>query len=237
MRGGGRRNNDPDREHARIVELLAQIGINPNAAIRDIGDSSQIVFFQECGGFPLRALQGMEEMKKAYEEHRKSGKQPLHIVRDEIAERFPDLEPPNPNDIERARMMKAVGMALGFIIKHDFFDSATQKMVQKYAFPREDPILDETLYAPLSESEEGIVVRLAYNLNLLKEVEGVIEQKMKVADEGGKQVYRQSLMDYLQRLKERLRPKAEERGIAVEDLPEYQREADLVRQFIRQWLM
>ncbi|MCC6446314.1 MAG: tubulin-like doman-containing protein, partial [Armatimonadetes bacterium] len=82
---GGYHPQDTDPERARIVESLARTGWNAANEVQDIDDSSQIIFFQECGGFPLRALQGIEEMKKAYEEYRKGNGPPLHIVRDEMA--------------------------------------------------------------------------------------------------------------------------------------------------------
>lgn len=236
LRGGGFTPNDPDREHARVVQLLSQIGIDPNAAIRDIGESSQIVFFQECGRFPLRALQGIEEMKAAYEQHLRQGGTPLHIVRDEMAQQFPDLYPPNPRDLERANRVRAVGIALGFLVKRRFVEPATQRTIEKYAFPREDRIFGETRYIPISEKEEGIAPTLAYNLPLLEEVEKALAEKMREADEVTKERYRQQLRDYLAEIKRRLTPKAEERGVAVEDLDEYRREADLVRSFIEEWL-
>lgn len=236
LRGGGHKENDPDKEHARVVQLLKQIdGIDPSA-IKEIEDSSQIVFFQEWGRFPLRALQGMEEMKAAYEQHRRQGGTPLHIVRDEMAEQFPDLYPPNPKDLARANMIRVAGIALGFLVKRSFIETATQRTVQKYAFPKEDPILGETRYVPISEREEWIAVTLAYNPSLLEEVEKAIALKMKGADEETKEKYRQQLKQYLNGVKQRLTPKAEERGVAVEDLEEYQREADLVRSFIEKWL-
>ncbi|MFN3421790.1 MAG: hypothetical protein ACK40X_08710 [Armatimonadota bacterium] len=235
LRGGGFQENDPDKEHARVVQQLSNIGINPDS-IRDIGESSQIVFFQECGGFPLRALQGIEEMKEAYEQHRRQGGTPLHIVRDEMAEQFPDLYPPNPRDLERANRIRAVGIALGFLVQRNFIEPATQRTVQKYAFPKEDPILGETRYVPISEREEEIAAILAYNLPLLEEVEKAIASKMREADEATKERYRQQLKEYLNEVKKRLTPKAEEIGVAVESLPEYVREADLVRGFIEEWL-
>ncbi|MCC6446678.1 MAG: tubulin-like doman-containing protein, partial [Armatimonadetes bacterium] len=82
---GGYHPQDTDPERARVAESLARTGWNVANEVQDIDDSSQIVFFQECGGFPLRALQGIEEMKKAYEEYRKGNGPPLHIVRDEMA--------------------------------------------------------------------------------------------------------------------------------------------------------
>jgi hypothetical protein len=56
---------DQDHERARAIERLRRVDWNPEDELQSIDDSSQIMFFQECGGFPLRALQGIEEMRLA----------------------------------------------------------------------------------------------------------------------------------------------------------------------------
>ena len=103
------------------------------------------MFFQEFGGFPLRALQGVREMKEAYDQHRsQANKAPLHIVTDEMAERYPDLFPPQLALLERARLAQSVGIPLGFIAQRDFpMPNGKGAVDRQYAFLRRIQELDE----------------------------------------------------------------------------------------------
>lgn len=116
LRGGGPKENDPDKDHARVIASLERSGWNVREAVRPVDDAGQIMFFKECCGFPLRALAGISEMKEAYLQHRQQpNSPPLHIVADEMADRFPDLYPPEMELLERARTMQSVAIPLGFI--------------------------------------------------------------------------------------------------------------------------
>jgi hypothetical protein len=231
--GGGAKDNDPDREHARVVQALFNIGVSNNS-IKEIEDSSQIVFFQECGGFPLRALQGLEDMKKVYEERSKF--LPLHIVRDEMAMQYPDLFPPDSQNYRRALVIKSVGIPLGILQTAEFLDTSDRR-VTKYAYVKEDPVLGKTKRIPISETLEGVAIQLAFKQDLLRDVELAIEQKMKAATPEQKEEYRRKLLEHLSAFEEQLRPIAESKGVEPEDMKEYQEEENRIRDFIQKWLL
>ncbi|MFA4016188.1 MAG: hypothetical protein RUDDFDWM_001291 [Candidatus Fervidibacterota bacterium] len=233
LRGGGEQDNDPDPEHARIINALRTIGIDVRNDVRDIEDSSQILFFQECGAFPIRALQGVLEMKKIYEQERKKGSVPLHIERDEMAERFPDLFPPEPKVLERALIIQTVGVPLGVLVLHNFPSPIGMgQAVQKYALTIPDPVLRKVRYIPLSETLDGIGIKLAYNPDLLEQAEKVIEEKIKSASHDERNQIYNALLNHLEEYAKRLKPEAEKQGVDPEDLPAYQDEAKRVRDFI-----
>jgi hypothetical protein len=237
LRGGGEQDNDPDPEHARIITALRSNGIDVRGDIKPLEDSSQVVFFQECGAFPLRALLGVQELKDAYEQHRVIGGAPTHIERDEMAERFPDLFPPEPKLLERALMVQTVGVPLGLLARHNFPNPSGQgQAVQKYAYLQEDPILGETRKIPISETLEGVGVKLAYNTELLQKIEHALEQRMQTATPEQKGQWREALKRHLQEFKQSLQSQADGMGVPPEDLPQYQQESERIRRFIERWL-
>jgi hypothetical protein len=223
---------DQDRERARVIERLRRVDWNPEDELQSIDDSSQIVFFQECGGFPLRALQGIEEMKLAYEEHCKQGGPPLHILRDEMAERYPDLLPPNVETLKRALMMQTVGIPLGFITPRDFrHPDGSGWMLRRYAYLRHIPELNERQPVPLGETVASVGLELAYNPELLGEVEKAVDTAMVAATEGQKAEFARQLRQHLDACREKLREEAA--GADPDTLAAYQRERDRVVEFMR----
>jgi hypothetical protein len=235
--GGGEQDNDPDPEHARIINALRAIGIDVRNDVRGMEDSSQIVFFQECGAFPIRALQGVQEMKKIYEQERKKGSVPLHIERDDMAERFPDLFPPDPKMLERALIIQTIGVPLGVLALHNFPNpTGSGQAIQKYALIIPDPVLRKDRRIPLSETLDGIGVKLAYNPELLEQAEKVIEEKIKSADFNEKKRMYNMLLTHLDEYAKKLKPEAEKQNVAPEDLPEYQEEEKRIREFISRYL-
>lgn len=231
---GGYNPNDQDRERARVIESLKRLGWNPNNDIRPIDDSSQIVFFQECGGFPLRALQSIEEMKTEYEEHRKQGGPPLHIVRDEMAERYPDILPPTSDNLKRALIIQTIGVPLEFIVPYNFpHPDGSGRTIRLYAFLREIPELGESQAVPIGETVESVGMKLAYNLELLEEIEQVIDNKMKAAPENQKIEFSRKLRQHLDEFKEKLQQQSA--GVDPTNMPAYQRERDRVLEFMRKY--
>ncbi len=88
--------------------------------VKNLQETDRVIFAQECGGFPLRALDNIRTMKEAYDAHiAAKGAVPLHIVRDEMAAKFPDIIPPKDEQLDRAVRLTGVGMALGIIVKED----------------------------------------------------------------------------------------------------------------------
>jgi Tubulin like len=235
MRGGGIKDNDPDKDHARVIASLARNGWNVSDGTRPVEDGSQIMLFQECGGFPLRALQGVREMKKAYEQHRQQpNTTPLHIVRDEMAECYPDLFPPQPEVLERSRRVQTVALPLGFISQRDF-PSANGNGVpnRQYAFLRFIQELGEEEPVPLGKTVEAAGMRLTNNPELLAEIEHTIDAAMTKAEGAAKNGFATKLRQHLAQKKDALR--AQSRSIDAESTPAYQAERDMIVAFMRKY--
>lgn len=233
LRGGGVKERDPDADHARVIESLARNGWSTTNDVRAIDDSSQILFFQECGGFPLRALQGVQEMKDAYEQHRSTAnKTPLHLVTDDQAERYPDLFPPQLGLLERSRTMQTVGLALGFFSLRDF-PAADGKSApdRKYAFLRRIPELNEEQPVPLGRGVEAIGLKLATNEELLAEVEQAVQSIVARATTADKAKFAAQLRSHLQERKEAIQAKSP--GSDPQHDPVYREERDRILAFIR----
>jgi len=225
---------DQDRDRARIVEGLRRVGWNPDDELQPIDDSSQIVFFQECGGFPLRALQGIEEMKLAYEEHRRQGGPPLHIVRDTMAERYLDLLPPGAETLKRALVVQSVSLPLGLLTSRDFpHPDGSGRPLRLYAYLRHIPELNEQQPVPLGETVASVGMELAYNPPLLGEIEAAIAAAITAASEEQKAAYAGKLRQHLDAFKEELRDQAA--GTDPTNLPAYQQERDRVVEFMRKY--
>lgn len=235
MRGGGTKENDPDKDHARVVASLARNGWNVSDGTKPVEDGSQIMLFQECGGFPLRALQGVLEMKEAYEQHREQrNTTPLHIVRDEMAECYPDLFPPQSEVLGRARLLQTVAIPMGFISQRDFPSLGANGTPNRlYAFMRYIKELGEEEPVPLGKTVEAAGMKLANNLELLVEVERAIDNAMNNADTATKEGFATRLQQYLANKKDALR--AQSRGIDVESTPAYQAERDMIVAFMRKY--
>lgn len=233
LRGGGAKQNDPDKDHARVIASLARNGWDTRDGARPIEDGSQIMFFQECGGFPLRALQGVQEMKDAYEQHRKqANRPPLHIVTDEMAERYPDLFPPQLALLERARVVQTVGISLGFISQRGF-PSANGKSApeRQYAFLRRILELDEEQPVPLGRTVEAIGLKLANNEDLLVEIERAIAEVMTKASAADKAKFATQLRNHVQERKDSFQ--ALSPGSDPQNDPAFREERDRIVAFMR----
>lgn len=233
VRGGGLKQNDPDKDHARIIQSLARIGWDIKDAVRPVEDGNQIVFFQECGGFPLRALQGVREMKEAYDQHRsQANKPPLHIVTDEMAERYPDLFPPQLDLLEQARLVQSVGIPLGFIAQRDIpVPNGKGKLDRQYAFLRRIPELDEEQSVPLGRSVEAVGLKLASSEELLEEVLHAIESVMARASGADRAKFASQLRQHLAEKSDAIRSASP--ATEPQNDPAYQAERDRVLGFMR----
>ncbi len=235
LRGGGKKENDPDKDHARVVESLARNGWDVLDATKAVEDGSEIMLFQEVGNFPLRALQGVQEMKEAYDEHRSQpNKTPLHISRDEIAECYPDLFPPESNELERARVVQTVAIPLGFISQRDFPSlNGNGTPNRRYAFLRHIAELGEEQPIPLGKTVEAVGMKLADNPALLTEIEGTMDTVIIKAAGAYKAKFADQLRQYLTQRKTAL--KAESPNIDVENTPAYQAERDRIVAFMKKY--
>ena len=233
LRGGGFNQNDQDKDHIRVVQSLDRIGWDTRNDVRPVEDSSQIMFFQEFGGFPLRALQGVREMKEAYDQHRsQANKAPLHIVTDEMAERYPDLFPPPLALLERARLAQSVAVPLGFIAQRDFpFNNGKGMAERQYAFLRRIQELDVEQPVPLGRTVESIGVKLANNEELLEEIMGSIEAVMSKASVADRAKFASQLRQSLAQKSEAIRAGSPDRE--PQNDPAYQAEAARLLGFMR----
>jgi len=235
LRGGGLKDNDPDKDHSRVIASLARNGWNVRDGVRAVEDGSQIMFFQECGGFPLRALQGVLEMKEAYEQHRgQANTPPLHIVKDDMAECYPDLFPPQPEVLERARIVQTVSIPLGFISQRDFpAPSSNGAPNRMYAFLRQIQELGEAQPIPLGKTVEAVGIKLANNLELLAEVEGAIKTAMAQASLADRSKFAGQLRQYLDQRLNALRVEAP--GCDPQSNPAYATERERIRAFMQKY--
>ncbi len=235
LRGGGFKENDADPDHARVIESLARNEWNVRDATRPVEDSTQLLMFQECGGFPLRALTGVAEMKGAYDQHRgQRNTPPLHISKDAIAECYPDLFPPRPEVLERARIVQTVAIPLGFVSQRDFPGlNGSGKLNRQFAFLRRIVELGEAQPIPVGQTIEAVGQKLAGNLDLLTEVEKALGATMESATSAEKGRYAVQLRQHLAKKRDAL--KASVSGIDAENEPAYQAERDRVIAFMRRY--
>ena len=233
LRGGGWQENDPDKDHARVIASLNRAGWNVVDGVKAVDDLRQITLAQEFGGFPLRALQGILELKKAYDQHRQSNSTPLHIVKDELAECYPDLFPPRPELLARARIVQTVAIPLGFVSLRDFPSlNGNGKPNRQFAFLRRIAELGEVQPIPVGRTIETVGLRLAGNLDLLTEIERAIGTAMDNASSTDRAEYTGQLLQHLTQKKAAI--KADARGVDGENTPAYQAERDRIVAFMRQ---
>ncbi|MGQ9523773.1 MAG: tubulin-like doman-containing protein [Armatimonadota bacterium] len=171
---GGYQPNDQDPDRQRVLSSLARLSHplwNLGDDVRNVKGTEHILFLQECGGFPLRALSSIDEMKKAYEDHRRhASNPPLHIVRDEMAYRFPDILPPKPEDLERACKLRDDAIKCGLIQKKPYNPRGTGVTFDVYMFAKpgaEQPKV-------LADTDEAVVNRLLSDPNLADEIEAAL---------------------------------------------------------------
>jgi hypothetical protein len=106
---------DGNRDAKRIANALYAIGVEQGKieGLPD-SDSHQIIFSQEQGGFPLRAVNGIHHLRAAYEAERGNPRQPpLHLF-DRWA-MLPDLEPILEQRARDCRKLWYLGCALGIV--------------------------------------------------------------------------------------------------------------------------
>lgn len=216
-----------------MLGSLERNGWHVHQAVRPVDEAGQIVIFQECGGFPLRALVGIEEMKAAYEQHRQQpNSPPLHIVSDEMASVFPDLYPPEPELLERARVMQSVALPLGFIAQREFPTQTGNRLSQRlYAFLRPIKELGEEQPIQLGATVEAVGMKLANDPALLAELEQVVEAMMRGTTAADRAKFTGLLSQHLRRKQEEIR--AGNGGLEPQNDPAYQAEQGRVVAFMQ----
>ena len=172
---GGYESNDQDPDRLRVLTCLGRLS-NPlwnlDDDVMNVTGTEHILFMQECGGFPLRALSAIDEMKKAYDDHRRyPTRPPLHIVRDEMAYCFPEIVPPKPEDLEHACRLRDGAIKCGLIQKRPWSPESGGVNLEMYLFQK--PGADQGIV--LGDTEEAIVNHLIGDPDLAREVEAALE--------------------------------------------------------------
>ena len=172
-------------------------------------------------------------MKEAYDAHRRQGGgPPLHILRDEMGERYPDIHSPKVRDLDRALMLQSVGISLGFIAPRSFRNpDGTGGTTTVYVYLRQIRELNEEKPVPIGQTIENVGLKLAYDGELAAEIEQAIDAAVTAASPEQKTEFAKKLRQHLDGIQERLRRQAG--GADVQSMPAYERERDRVLKFMR----
>jgi hypothetical protein len=103
--------------------------------------------------------------------------------------------------------------------------------LRRYAYLRHIPELNEQQPVPLGETAESVGLELAYDAELLGEIEKAVDAAVAALPEAQKAEYAGKLRQHLDASKEKLQEEAA--GADPTTLPTYQRERDRVLEFIR----
>lgn len=226
MRGGSQA---ADRERQRLLDALEACGWS-SEDVQAISDSSQIIFVRECGGFPLRAINGLEVMKRHYELRRKIPQNPpLHIVRDEMADAFPEPYAPSKEETTRAIELFVAGQALGVILEKDFPHPSGEGQLRLWSYTKRLENIDESRPEPIAGSESAVIMRLALDKGLAEDVERAVSHAIRRGGQEKCEELRQFVRSRLEALREKLKSE----GIEPETNLRYQMEQDACEQLIR----
>ena len=231
---GGVVENDQDKERVRVIEMLSRVGWDVGNNVRAIEDSSQIVFFQEIGGFPLRALQNIREMREAYEEHQRINKgTPLHIMRDEMASIYPDILPPDMKALERARLAHLVGICIGLMTERDF-DNGKGGTVRKVALVTTNPQTGKPKVMPIGLNADSAIMTLLNDPGLLSGVEREIEARIGAAEDKERQALAKRLVAHLGDVETEVKLTLPA-GVDAITNERYQKEDERITQFMQKY--
>ena len=227
---GGYRPDDQDKERVKVLEAVARLS-DPiwrvdGGDVKNLQETDRVIFAQECGGFPLRALDNIRTMKEAYDAHiAAKGAVPLHIVRDEMAAKFPDIIPPKDEQLDRAVRLTGVGMALGIIVKEDRkIPQGPPTPMQLYCFKPDSGAVEW-----LGDTVEAVVNRLVSEQALADSVEEEILREIQTADELGRKHLTESLSSFAEELL-----KGGESNGKVPSVAWAPQLAEAIRDFVRQ---
>ncbi len=231
---GGYQPEGGDIDRSKVCNAIASAGWNLNGDVCPISTGEQIVFVQECAGFPLRALAGIEQMESTYKAHRKAKQNsPLHIWRDEMAARLPEIIPPLTANLDSAQQLQPAARALGVVEERDFPNpGGSGRALRQYAFLLHDSMTGESLPVPLGDTVEASIMRLAYEPDLANQVRGALDALISAADADGRKAIREKLLAFLAERKKQI--KKDDPTVSVDANPRYQKERDLMTAFIRE---
>lgn len=100
-------------ENQKFKELfLDKIGVTPDKLL-SIQSKNEIIFLQEIGGFPLRIINGIEELRSQYELQKKS-----FYLHNDYTKTFLDIIPPPERDMRELQNLFYTCLAFGVITKN-----------------------------------------------------------------------------------------------------------------------
>jgi len=107
---GGNKPTDP--AVSALLPIIRKTSILTDKDIRPLGDPHHIYFVQEVGAFPLRLIEGMEQMRTLYRAVSGADQNPLHTHQD--SRQFQDHMPETLTEIQ-AKQHLILAQALGLV--------------------------------------------------------------------------------------------------------------------------
>lgn len=228
---GGRNTADPAAQ--KLLPLLQQFPDIKESAIKPLGDSERhrIVFVQETGGFSLRCIDGMKELRQSYQDWKGDSIEakraqlrgeprdlpiPVHIQKEPP---FWDVFPEDP------KIFQLVIQARALNVLYLSENKATRENTIRYT--RQTNIGLENVDIASSWEEASQILEVRACRPDREEIQQQITEKLNQAQtpQQKRQLY-QTLMAYL-----------EHRSLELEkqggkDSPEYKREAEIIKRLI-----
>jgi hypothetical protein len=222
-------NEDPDTERARIHQAILRSWPNTQPGFYDTADGSQISFFQECGGYPLRAIAGMDDMRKLYmDQLSDENATPLHIFKNEIAVLMPDIFPPK-QKLDQALTMKSAGISLGVISTSNVDHGG--RAVKMFVFEETNAVTGKAKITRLHEEERGVFAKLLNEPELLNRVSKAIDARIRAADALTRRDYAKKLVAHLDEVEATI-AKSLETSVDPQTVPAYVDEERRITRFM-----
>lgn len=228
---GGRNTADPAAQ--KLLPLLQQFPDIKESAIKPLGDSERhrIVFVQEMGGFSLRCIDGMKDLRQSYQDWKGDSIEakraqlrgeprdlpiPVHIQKEPP---FWDVFPEDP------KIFQLVIQARALNVLYLSENKATRENTIRYTRRTNIGLEDVDIASSWEEASQILEVRACREDR--EEIQRQITEQLNQADtsQQKRQLY-QTLTAYL-----------EHRSLELEkqggkDSPEYKREAEIIKRLI-----
>ncbi len=228
---GGRNTADPAAQ--KILPLLQQFPDIKESAIKPLGDSERhrMVFVQETGGFSLRCIDGMKELRQSYQDWKGDSIEakraqlrgeprdlpiPVHIQKEPP---FWDVFPEDP------KIFQLVIQARALNVLYLSENQATRENTIRYTRKTNIGLENVDIASSWEEASQILEVRACREDR--EEIQRQITEKLNQAEtpEQKRQLY-QTLMAYLEHRSLEL---GKQGG---KDSPEYKREAEIIKRLI-----
>ncbi|AFZ47453.1 hypothetical protein Cyast_1490 [Cyanobacterium stanieri PCC 7202] len=105
-----RQTDEPENQNFKNI-LLDKIGVSADKLL-SIQSKNEIIFLQEIGGFPLRIINGIEDLRKQYEAQKKS-----FYLHNDYTKNFLDIIPPPEKEMRELQNVFYTCLAFGVITK------------------------------------------------------------------------------------------------------------------------